>query len=357
VWGECLDPAGVGAFARDDGDCAPRADGGALTFGDPAVNGKPLAACAKSLAQAGAKAAKGRAQRLHACLTAVFACVQLKPADPACLPKAASTCAKQLGAADTADAALAATVRKRCAVPAIDADALFAATGLGFDAERAACAELGVAPFDSLDAVVACLARRQRCRAEELVGLEIPRAPELLAAVGLDPASAAPCLPATPAGSAAGLGEAAGAKQAVKCQKALAKAALAFAVGRQSAAEKCAVSGYACVLAGATPACLAKTRAVCAGPFAKLAGHDAKLRAALAKACTSLAPAELLGPTGIAFGERGGACGARGVPTLTTTDDVATCLARHHACHVEQILESARPRLRELLELGQISLP
>ena len=357
VCDDCRDNDGDGAVDRDDADCAPRADGSALTLSDPATNGKALAGCAQALSQAGSKLAKARVQRLQACLASVFACVQLKPDDAACLTKAAVSCGKQLTAADSAEAAFAAAVRKRCAVPALDGDALFAVTGLGFDAERAGCADLGVTPLDSLDAIVSCVARQHRCRAEQLVGLQIPRAPELLATVNLDPTSAAPCLPETPRNAAAGLVPATGAKAAVKCQKAVAKAAFAFAAGEQRAAQKCSAVGYDCVLAGVTPACLAKTQSSCGAAFGKLVGLEGKLRAAVSKACDVLAPTDLVDLPGLAFAERAGECGALGVAGVGSTDDVASCLARQHTCRVEQLLETERPRLRELLDLGGVALP
>jgi hypothetical protein len=40
------------------------------------------------------------------------------------------------------------------------------------------------------------------------------------------------------------------------------------------------------------------------------------------------------------------------VPSLTTVDDVVTCLERRHVCRVEQMLETEMPRAAELLSVA-----
>lgn len=351
---DCLDNDGDGATDRDDGDCAPRADGGALAFGDPA-NAKAFTACAKTLANAGARLVKTHAKRLESCALAAFTCVQLKPADPACLAKATAACAKQLGGSASDDAALAAAVRKRCDSPTLDIAALLAPTGFGFDAERQGCADLGVSSLGSVDAVTTCLARQHRCRAEELIAAAVPRTTELLALLGRAPAAEFSCLPADGGSPASGLPDVAEAKAAVKCQKALAKAAAAFAAATQRSTQACASAAYVCVASGTNAACTAKATAACAAALGKRAGLDAKLRAAVTKACAAADGGPFLDAVGLGFGTRLAACAALGAPGTGSPTDTAACLATHHACRVEQLLELEQPRLHELLELGGVA--
>ena len=64
-----------------------------------------------------------------------------------------------------------------------------------------------------------------------------------------------------------------------------------------------------------------------------------------------------LAATGIGFDVRAAECHGLGVASLDGIGAVGTCLARQHECRVEQALEAALPRLLELLDHGQVSLP
>ena len=84
----CIDD-GDGAIDRDDGDCAPRADGAGAGTADPAERGKPIAKCAVTMQKAGAKVVGTRRKALQTCLARLGRVrPEGDPAMPACLAKA-----------------------------------------------------------------------------------------------------------------------------------------------------------------------------------------------------------------------------------------------------------------------------
>ena len=357
----CVDDDEDGDVDRADFGCGLRADAAGAGLGDPKPEGKAIAKCAATIQKTGAKAFAARLKHLHKCTAAVFACLQLKPGDQACLAKAGSTCAKELGAETADEAKVGAAIGKACAGPALPLSALAGDRGLGVEREAARCAAYGVPVLATLADVATCVARQHRCNAEHALAFETPRAAALLAAVGRDPAVDAPCLPApgTPSG---GLDDLTRAKVATKCAGAIAKAGGKLATGRQKLVQKCAAAVYACVqLKPSDAACLAKARANCTKQLAKIvapaSGLEAKLGAGLAKACGTLDATELAGPTGLGFDERTAACQELTGMGSTTATDVARCLGAQHACRVRQLLELEQPRLDELLGLGQVTLP
>ncbi len=52
--------------------------------------------CQQAIAKADAKFASAKAKLVQKCAAGVYACLQLKPADPKCRTKAGATCTKQL---------------------------------------------------------------------------------------------------------------------------------------------------------------------------------------------------------------------------------------------------------------------
>jgi hypothetical protein len=212
--------------------------------------------------------------------------------------------------------------------------------------------------LSSVDDVVACLIAQHACRVDDIVASEAPRALELFRLLGRDPASELACLAAGADGSGAELGAAKG-KLAVKCQKAIVSAGAKFASVTAKLTQKCLGLVYACVQVKPTdPKCLPKAVATCRKQLDRLhapgSGAGAKLAAAIAKGCGKdpLALADLLDAAGLGFAALGGDCAALGVPSLTTVDDVVTCLERRHVCRVEQMLETEMPRAAELLSVA-----
>jgi hypothetical protein len=211
-----------------------------------------------------------------------------------------------------------------------------------------------------VDDIAACVRARHECAAEQLLALEVPRAAELLTAGGRNPTVDAPCLPA--AGSpGAGLGDAARAKTAVKCQATALKAARKFADGKAKTVYGCLQAATACVqLKPADQDCLAKLQATCAKKIAALTapgGIEAKLVAAIVKDCGALDATELTSGDGLGYQARAADCAALGAPPTTSAAAIGDCLLRQHECRVEEMLETTTPRLIELLGLGQVTLP
>ncbi|MCC6847011.1 MAG: hypothetical protein IT294_00820 [Deltaproteobacteria bacterium] len=333
---DCVDNDFDGDADRVDADCPPYADGaGAGLAGDA---GKVALKCQKTLAKAGTGFATKRVKALSACLQKAFACVQ-GGGDPACLAKAGVACGKVERARQAAIAKIAAAVAKGCGDPPLATVDLGAAGGLGFASEDARCAAFG-ASIANAAGVASCLVAHHACRAEALVGTEIPRARDLLDATGRDAALEAPCLPAGGAGGAA-----VDTKAVLKCQKALAKAGAAYGSARLKAEQKCADSAFLCVQRKANDAaCRAKATTKCGKLFGKLTAAAAKVEAAVAKGCAAV---DLEGANAIGFAARSADCAALGA-TTSSVAGVAGCVVAQHDCRVDQLLIGQTPRGAEL---------
>lgn len=354
----CLDDDGDTAVDRSDPDCPPPANGGGIGLPDPKTLGKAAVKCQKALGKAGTKLAAAKLKRLHACQQGAFACLQLKPADDACVAKAAAKCGKSLAGAAADRAKLTAVVTKACGPPALESADLLGASGLGFAAEAEPCADRGVATLGSVADVAACVAATSACRAEALFALETPRAAELLALLGRDAATDAPCLGTSTDGGGQAVAEPGARKAVVKCQKAFAKAGSGYASQEQKLLQKCAAAVATCVQQKASdPGCLAKATKTCGKLAQKLVAAETKVGTTITKGCGgSVGVAGVVGSAGLGFGVQEPTCSGLGVGSLATLADVATCSVRLHACRAEQLLENQTPRLRELLDLGATPL-
>ena len=185
VCDDCYDNDFDDAIDRNDlGDCPPpRADG--LEQGlDPKTTGKAVVKCGKALTKAGNKLASSRQKHLQKCVGAAFACVQQKPNDAACTAKATATCAKEIGKLPGERTSLTAALLKACGPPALAVDDLKAAAGLGFGSETETCNRRGVTSLATANDVASCVLAEHACRAENLVGSQVPRAAELPALRG-----------------------------------------------------------------------------------------------------------------------------------------------------------------------------
>jgi Tol biopolymer transport system component len=337
---DCIDNDFDGVIDRVDADCPPLADGGGVGLAGDAA--KAAIKCQKALGKLGTDFAVKRTQALGTCLQKAFACVQAG-GDAACFAKAGAGCGKAEAARQNALAKLVAGVAKSCGDPPVAAMDLGGASGLGHAAEASGCADFGT-PNAAVAGVAACIAARHACRAEELVGIQIPRARLLFGLTGRDAALEAPCLP--PGGPD---GAAADAKAVIKCQKALAKAGLTYAAARLKAEQKCADGVFACLQGKPTdPTCRIKADATCAKLDAKIAAARTKVGAAIAKGCGgTLALADVFATDGVGFALRTGECTA-----LANTPDslaaVAGCVVAQHTCRVDQMLVGQAPRAGEL---------
>ena len=160
------------------------ADGAGADLG--AAKGKLAVKCQKAIGKAGARFASVKAKLTQKCLSAVYVCVQVKPTDAKCRPKAETTCRKQLAKLTApgkgATAKLAAAITKSCTKAPLGLADLLENGGLGFAALDGECAALGVPSLGSLADVSTCLERRHTCRVQQMIETEMPRVEELLEA-------------------------------------------------------------------------------------------------------------------------------------------------------------------------------
>lgn len=357
ICGNCIDDEHDGYLDRDDPECGVRANGNGQGLGDPKGTGKALVKCGKAVDAAGAKFGTTVLGHLQKCTQAVFACLQVKPSDTKCLPKAATTCAKQVDATAKDRSKLADAITKACAAPDVAIADLTSNTGLGFGAENQPCAAVGVPTVATLADVIACVQARQECAAEQLLAFEVPRASELLVAGGATPGA---CLPAAGA-PGSGLADTDRAKALVKCQATLQKATTKFASGEEKAVVACLQAATSCVqLKPGDPDCLTKLHTTCAKELADLAPGGAlaaKLAAAIGKDCATIDAGELANANGLGYQARAAECSALQAPPPASAAAIADCLLRQHECRVAQMLEATTPRVEELLGLGNVSLP
>lgn len=162
-----------------------------------------------------------------------------------------------------------------------------------------------------------------------------------------------------PSGDGQGVGlTAPRSKAAVKCQKAIEKAGAQFAAQRLDHLHACVNGELACVQAKpADDSCRAKAQARCTKELGALAKDEAKLTGTITKACGSkdpggppqVDPIDLRDGTGLGYAAFETDCVQRFLTGgLANSDDVAACVAREHACRVEQIVGAQVPRAYEL---------
>lgn len=345
----CIDDDSDGQVDRADADCAPASNGGGAGLGD--ARGKSAIKCQKAIAKAGNKLVAGRMKRLQKCFEGVLTCVERKPGDQGCLGKATGKCNKELGGLGGEGSKAVNAITKRCG----NGDDLLAAAGLGWAGEAAICAARGVGSLGSAGDVANCVRAVHECHADALVGLEAPRALELLGlATGGSAAGQFPCLGGG-AGSGAGVGDAGRGKAVTKCSAAIKKAGAQFVAKKMKALQGCATVVGTCVQKN-DAGCLNRARGKCSGQIGKIGGIESKFRGAIARRCPGGVQADMLDAAGLNFASLGTACAAAGGNT-GSVGDVAACLVRYHECRVDQLVEAQSPRLREFVGLAGASLP
>ena len=352
----CIDDNGNALVDRADPDCAPRANGGGAGAG---AAGKAVDKCAKAIRKAGTKLAADHLKQLGVCQKAVADCVQLKPGDAACLAKARQKCARVRAGLPAAGAKLTTAITKACSEPAVGVANLLAAEGLGFDGQAEACGARGLGAVATVGDVADCVRLQQTCAAERVLGSAVPRAGELLALGGFDLATELACLPSG-ADGAGGAVAAARAKAIRKCDVAIQKATSKLLAGRRKAGDACGAAVFTCVQTKPGDAsCVSKAGAKCTKSLATLTALETDFAATVGEACgaTSVEPADLLATEGVGAAALTERCAALGVPGLATAADFAACVERQVACRADQLLESATPRLAELLGLGGVAVP
>lgn len=348
-----VDDDGDYAIDRTDGECDRPADGGELGLGDPAL-AKRMAKCQKTTAKGGAGFVSAVQKQLHGCADAVLQCLEVKPGDAACLPKAVAKCGKASAKIDALGVKLGAAMGKSCG--SLSEVASFSLQGLGYSAEYVECLRYGVTLQTGSD-IGECIVRQHRCRAQELVAGENARAIELAKLGQLDVATGFACLEPGADGNQTGLGDAARGKAVVKCQKAIAKAGIALAAKAQKLIGKCYDLQSACLqLAPGDPGCREKASTKCFGLFGPVwwgawepKSLPGRVYAAIAKGCGGVPLDDLLAPEGLGRGALATACQQLDVPMLGSAEDVAACLIAHHYRRVDRLIENQYPRSQELL--------
>jgi hypothetical protein len=276
--------------------------------------------------------------------------VQTKPGDP-CLTKAGQKCAAQL-AGDAADQQkLLALIGKACDPAVVSHDDLDLAIGLGLGAEEAACLNEGNPIDESIGSFASCLLQQHLCHVNRTLGIGIPRARELLLAIGRDPDTELTCLGAASDGAGQNLGDLG--KLALKCQKGITKASLKLGSGIAKALQKCFDLGVACLqVKGADPACLSAAETKCAKLSDKVQNQQtgllAKILSGTAKSCEGLSTSEFSSSAGLGFDAQASRCGDLGVPLFGLQGRIG-CAGVQQFCEAKQMLQREVPRLEEFL--------
>jgi hypothetical protein len=159
----------------------PVTDGGGLGLDRP--DGSAAAKCQKAIGKAGATYFKGRTAATRRCAGLVSSCLQLKPGDPACLTKAATTCAAAAAKVPGVAAKMRGTITASCG--RLDPARVLAPDGLGFEGLADACAARGVTSLADERAIADCLVAQHACQADQMLEIEVPRLRELFGLVAV----------------------------------------------------------------------------------------------------------------------------------------------------------------------------
>ncbi len=305
--------------------------------------------CQKAVLQGGAAFTAASLKSLGACFDGVFKCVQTKPDDDGCVPKAIARCDKERDASrDKRVAKLAGGVTKKCASLAD----LLASDGLDFTSLQATCTDAGI-PLIDVASAAACARALLECRAERMFSVEMPRARSLATEHGIA-VRAGSCLDDLGGAGNVADPKAVG-KPLDKCQHVVKKATAAFVTKKQKSLAKCTSAIFGCVQTkpGDTK-CTDKARATCTKVLTvDVPAAEAKVQGAIAAGCATIFPqagaanaidVDALAPT----------CVQVGIAPLATAGDWGECVMRHHECAIEATLPVMAPRFTALLAgIGQ----
>jgi hypothetical protein len=182
----------VAGVTPEVGGCLPVHEGDGEGVGD-VVQGKALYACAAAITKASSSFITKKLSSLTKCVDKVFACIQTKPDDSACLTKANAACGKEAAKIAAARAKVGPAIDKKCG-------------GIDFNTNvrppRAANLDAlastlpGADTLSTLTSYETALRLNHDCAAEDLLRAIAPRAEGLLPAL-------APSLPIATAGCSA----------------------------------------------------------------------------------------------------------------------------------------------------------
>ncbi len=358
----CFDDDGNNKTDRDDNPvCQAPANGNGVGLSDESQAKRALK-CEKAIEKAGLGFAAKKLAGLSKCIGLAFACTQLNNVQ-SCFDKAKDACDKQGLKIAAAQTKAKMAVVKACEDSdsgSISANAIIAATGLGFGAEQGLleCAATITNASDLAD----CVIDRHECGVERLLVAAAPRANEMLERIGQNVGTTFPCVAIADAtngtdGAGANLPEAAQAKAAVKCQGTLLKAGLKLGKLAGKAVQKCADGAAACIQLKPNDlsACQTKIGSKCQATFTKFnsqTGPLIKLATATAKKCTgpSLDLTQLNAPAGLGFvnvTDPDKRCSQFAPVSFDPTTALVGCVGSQFMCEGAQVLEREAPRLRE----------
>ena len=314
---------------------------------DPAA-AKLAAGCQQAIAKAGASFAAATSKSLDKCYDGIFDCVQLKPAEPACIAKALAKCTAEVDTkAPQSRLKLAAAIAKKCASFAD----LTSADGLGYGDLASECLTDFGTTLTDVASVAECVRAQHECRAELAFGVAMPRAGQLAADVPV-PTRAGSCLVNRGGNGLGGVGDPKGVGKALAgCQKALKQVGAKLAAAKLKSLGKCVATAVGCAQTKPGDAkCAAKAQAACDKAVGvEIPKAEANAAAAIGKKCLPAFP--FVGSvSALNVDALASACQIVGVASLATVDDLATCVLRQQTCSVEEQLRFAAPRAAALLQ-------
>jgi hypothetical protein len=128
------------------------------------------------------------------------------------------------------------------------------------------------------------------------------------------------------------------------CMRAVRRAGRAFARHRLATLQSCLAAHAACLKPSANGACAARAEQTCAARKARLGGDEARLSSSVRRACAALDFAVLRSEAGANLDGEAARCASFGVPALQSLADYEQCIARQHACAVDELLRFQAPR-------------
>lgn len=176
---------------------------------------KAVTDCQAAIAWTGLWYARDYLKHARPCLDAALACAVNPEGREGCSGEVAQLCAAQMeqirGGERSLETAFVESIGSGCRQPQegggilpLDQD-LFDESGLGFAALEDRCVALGSGRPTTLDALTGCLLAEHRCRLEQVLARQVPRARELFGLAGVDTESMS-CL-GVEAGAVCGDGE------------------------------------------------------------------------------------------------------------------------------------------------------
>jgi hypothetical protein len=134
------------------------------------------------------------------------------------------------------------------------------------------------------------------------------------------------------------------------CGRAIRRAARRFVRHRLAALQGCLAAHVGCEKKVTNRAeCEQRAAESCAGRVARLAGDAPRLGAAIERGCADVDFAVARAPHGGNVGALARRCAVLGVPELGSLADYGRCLARAHACVVDDVVRYEAPRAAEWL--------